>query len=121
MARILTLGQTSLPSGAGSQTPAVNIPSAANVCILAINQVGWPHTGEQCGFFRLSYTLDQGATWIELMSSPIMDVAEPAVKSFPANQMRFAASLADIGSVRRLKIEWSFTKALTISGTLDAS
>lgn len=121
MTRILTLAQVALPAGAGSRTPAVDIPAAANVCVLAINMIGWPNTGEECGFFRLAYTLNQGATWIELMSSPISDVATPAVKTFPANQLRFAASLADIGAVRRLRFEWSLTKALTISGALDAN
>jgi hypothetical protein len=114
MTLVATLNQTSLPPGAGNTRTNANIPDTARVARLSITKIAWPGTGEECGWFRISYSTDNAKTWKPLMSSPVNDDPNDP------NPLVFTASIDEVNINRKLLIEWIISKALTLAGILEA-
>jgi hypothetical protein len=110
----LTLPQTSLPAGSGAQKTTATIPDTDNLCVVTINKVNWPGDGLPAGTFSISYYPLGSQTPVLLMRGDFYD--SPA----DGNQIVFAASIPPVTG-RKIEIEWTFLKPLTISGNLATS
>jgi hypothetical protein len=110
----LNLPQTSLPAGQGSQKTTANIPDTDNLAKVTINKVGWPGAGDSAGWFAISYYKPGDPNPHLMMRADFLDAPEDG------NQLIFTGSIPPITG-RKVEIEWSLTKPLTLSGTLDTS
>jgi hypothetical protein len=115
MTTISTLPPTTLPPGAGSIKPAVDIPVGSNQMLVKMLKIGWPGDGSKVGDFVLSYT-SNGGSQIEIMRSDVYDVSDDA------NPLIFAAGIPDtLNGRRRLQLSWTLVSSRQVSGSIEAN
>jgi hypothetical protein len=115
--QILAIPQTAFP--AGPQSFSGNIPADANSFSLLIQQVSWPHAGDDAFSMALSVSYDGGATWVTLQSYTFPDAPQPASKGIPADCFKVGQSIyPEQGQARKYKVDLNFLKPLTASGAV---
>lgn len=127
MTVVATLNQTTLPPGPGNTRTNANIPDTAKVAKMTVNKVGWPGTGEVCGWFKLSYSKDNGKTVSDDVLSQAIIISEAASGSSGtaattnANDASSAAGTTTVtGSLARTSANdaGSASGTTTVVGTL---
>lgn len=120
MAVVATLPFAVLPIGSGSTQSGIIAPEAT-IYLGILNQVAWPNLGGQVAFIECDYSPDGGVSWLFLSGFDIFDVPTSARNGVPANTLRFAVGIPEVGNPNRmLRARWTLTRALGMSGTLEA-
>jgi len=116
---LITIPSTDMTVGVHNFGP-FNVATGKTQYDLEILQVGWPYTGGLAFSFSCDYSTDGGNTWIPSTLGDVDDLPIPSKWSRPANVIRIVCSIGGTG-VRKVRLQSTWAKALTISGTISAA
>lgn len=118
--RVLTAPEASYSVGPGAWT--ADLPADGVAIVLQLNQVDWPHVGDDAVSAALQCSYDGGSTYLPLTGETLLDVATPGNKIMPANSFRIAASVdPEVGGItRKGRVTFDVVKPLTFSAFIDS-